>query len=190
MTKQTTFWLGNIRSTSCSVVLLLATPVFAGALEAPPPELPPIGQPLRLPNPYRSLPAAAKIGEAAYARHCASCHGEGAVTPSAEGPELRRLNTFCNRLKDPSLKDRCLRDVDTYFMRSVLEGKIRAGSVHMPGWKDVLPQETIWAIRSFTETRPAPERRTLPDLPPATPEPARNGTSRSRGHGSTSSTKP
>ena len=48
-------------------------------------------------------------------------------------------------------------------MASALEGKLRAGPMHMPARKGVLPPET----RSFTETRRLPPRRTLPDPLPA-----------------------
>ena len=105
-------------------------------------------------------------GEVAYERYCAECHGERSTRPVAEGPDLRRLNSFCKRLADVPLRGLCLRDVDTYFLRSVHEGKLRAGLMHMPAWKDVLPQETIWAIRSYTESLTLPPPRRLPDLPP------------------------
>ncbi|MFT3664930.1 c-type cytochrome [Piscinibacter sp.] len=116
-------------------------------------------------NPYRGSDAVLEAGGVAYERYCAECHGERSSRPVAEGPDLRRLNTFCNRLTDTALKTHCLADVDTYFLFSVREGKLRAGQMHMPAWKTVLPPETIWAIRSYTETRPLPPPRTLPDLP-------------------------
>jgi mono/diheme cytochrome c family protein len=141
----------------------------ASALEPVPAGLPALPAAPQLPNPYRGQAGVMAAGEAAYARHCAECHGENATRPVAEGPDLRRLNSFCKRLQDPALKDHCLRDVDRYFLTSVLEGKRRAGLMHMPAWRDVLPPETIWAIRSFTETRPIPPPRTLPDLPPVSP---------------------
>jgi mono/diheme cytochrome c family protein len=119
-----------------------------------------------VPNPYRDNTSVMPAGEAAYERYCAECHGERSARPIAEGPDLRRLNSFCKRLADAALRQRCLADVDRYFLNSVLEGKLRAGLMHMPAWQGVLPQETIWAIRSFTETRPLPPPRTLPDLPP------------------------
>lgn len=165
-------WIGRVL-----VAAVLGAPAGVAAAaeprtalpEAAPEGLPALGEALRLPNPYRGLPAAVAAGEQAYGRHCAVCHGAGAVQPSAEAPELRRLDTFCRRLQDSAQQQRCLTDVDAYFMRSVQEGKRRAGLMHMPAWAGVLPQETIWAIRSFTATRPAPAPRTLPDLPPVAP---------------------
>ena len=113
------------------------------------------------PNPLRGDPAAIEPGRAAYEAHCATCHGEQAVSPTAEAPDLRRLDGFCRRLADPALKAHCQRDVDTYYLRSVLDGKVRAGVVHMPPWRGVLRDDEIWAIRTFVETRPLdPPKRT------------------------------
>ncbi|ARN21096.1 c-type cytochrome [Piscinibacter gummiphilus] len=113
------------------------------------------------PNPLRGDPAAIEPGRAAYAAHCAACHGDQAVSPMAEAPDLRRLDGFCRRLADAALKSHCLRDVDTYYLRSVLDGKVRAGVVHMPPWRGVLRDDEIWAIRTFVETRPLdPPKRT------------------------------
>lgn len=148
-----------------ATALLLATAAAAQAAEQVPEGLPALAGELRAPNPYRGNTGVLAAGERAYERHCAECHGERAARAVAEGPDLRRLNGWCNRLADAALKQHCLRDVDTYYLQSVLEGKLRAGQMHMPAWQGVLPAETIWAIRSFTETRPVPPPRTLPELP-------------------------
>ncbi len=150
---------------ACILLLALAAASNACALEAVPEGLPPLAAASAPPNPYRGNAAVLEAGGAAYERYCAECHGERASRPVAEGPDLRRLNTFCKQLEDGALKAHCLADVDTYFLYSVREGKLRAGQMHMPAWKNVLPAETIWAIRSFTETRALPPPRTLPDLP-------------------------
>lgn len=146
-----------------AAVPLALVPAWAQTMPVPD-GLPLLGAAWQVPNPYRGLSAVLAAGQQAYERHCAECHGESATRAVAEGPDLRRLNGFCVRLADLPLRARCLRDVDTYFLQSVREGKLRAGLMHMPAWKDVLPQETVWAIRSFTETRPLPPPRTLPDL--------------------------
>jgi len=113
------------------------------------------------PNPMRGDTAAIEPGRVAYEAHCATCHGEQAVSPTAEAPDLRRLDGFCRRLSDPALKAHCLRDVDSYYLRSVLDGKVRAGVVHMPPWRGVLRDDEIWAIKTFVETRPLdPPKRT------------------------------
>lgn len=116
-------------------------------------------------NAWRGQAAAIQAGQALYGQHCAECHGQDASQPLAEAPDLRRLDSFCRRLREVSLKADCTADVDRYFLRSVNEGKVRAGVVHMPPWKGVLSEQDIWAIRSFVETRPTdpPKRTTTVD---------------------------
>ena len=55
-------------------------------------------------NPARGDPAAIALGATLYQANCARCHGEQATLPSAEAPDLRRLNSFCQALKDPPLE--------------------------------------------------------------------------------------
>jgi len=130
------------------------------AIGAPAAELPPLAQD-GAPNGYRGNSQVLAAGQASYQLHCAHCHGEQSTSAMAEAPDLRRLDSFCRRLKELALAQRCLKDVDSYFLLSVREGKVRAGVVHMPPWKDVLTAQEIWAIRSFIETRPQdPPRRT------------------------------
>lgn len=117
-------------------------------------------------NPSRGDPAAIALGRQVFQANCARCHGAGATQPSAEAPDLRRLNAFCQQLKDGALQARCLQDVDSYFMMAVNTGKIRAGIVYMPPWRDVLTAQEIWAVRSFVESRPpaAPRLKTSVDI--------------------------
>lgn len=105
-------------------------------------------------NPVRGKPEAIAAGQASFEAHCARCHGEQATEPSAEAPDLRRLDAFCRRLKDAALKAHCLSDVDSYYLMSVHAGKVRAGIRYMPAWQGVLTDDEIWAIRSFIESRP------------------------------------
>jgi hypothetical protein len=35
----------------------------------------------------------------------------------------------------------------------VLKGKVLLGVEHMPPWEGILPQEAVWALRSYVETR-------------------------------------
>lgn len=109
--------------------------------------------------PAPSAPAAIALGATIYQANCARCHGEQASTPSAEAPDLRRLNSFCRPLKDPALQRRCLQDVDDYFIMSVNTGKVRAGIIYMPPWRDVLTAQEIRAVRSFIDSRPLPPPR-------------------------------
>ena len=117
-------------------------------------------------NPARGDPAAIAIGAQVFQANCARCHGAQATQPSAEAPDLRRLNSFCQALKDMPLQARCLQDVDDYFMMAVTTGKVRAGIVYMPPWRDVLTPQEIWAVRSFIESRPpaAPRLKTSVDV--------------------------
>ena len=117
-------------------------------------------------NPVRGDPAAIALGAQVFQANCARCHGEQATQPSAEAPDLRRLNVFCQQLKDSALQARCLQDVDSYFMMAVTTGKVRAGIVYMPPWRDVLTTQEIWAVRSFIESRPlaAPRLKTSVDI--------------------------
>ena len=62
-------------------------------------------------------------------------------------------------LKDPALQRRCLQDVDDYFIMSVNTGKVRAGIIYMPPWRDVLTAQEIRAVRSFIDSRPLPPPR-------------------------------
>ncbi len=132
-------------------LLLLFSPLAAHATET---------------NPSRGDPAAINLGATVFQANCARCHGQQATQPSAEAPDLRRLNAFCLQLKDSALQARCLQDVDAYFMMSVKAGKVRAGIVYMPPWRDVLTASEIWAVRSFIDSRPlaAPRLKTSVDI--------------------------
>ena len=116
--------------------------------------------------PSRGDPAAIALGRQVFQTNCARCHGAEATQPSAEAPDLRRLNVFCLQLKDSALQARCLQDVDSYFMMAVKAGKVRAGIVYMPPWRDVLTEREIRAVRSFVDSRPpaTPRLKTSVDL--------------------------
>jgi mono/diheme cytochrome c family protein len=130
---------------------------------ANPQGLPAVGAHALPSNPYRGQAAVAGIGRGAFNESCSKCHGVDAE-PTPDAPDLRRLNSFCNRLRQDALKTHCLSDVDQHFMQSVLEGKVRAGLVHMPAWKGVLHPETIWSIRTYLETRKPPLPAKAPEL--------------------------
>lgn len=138
-------------------------PVPDSAAKANPQGLPPLGTPAHSSNPYRGQAEVAAIGRGAFNASCSKCHGVDA-DPTPDAPDLRRLNSFCNRLKQDPMKSHCLSDVDQHFMQSVLEGKVRAGLVHMPAWKGVLHPETIWSIRTYLESRKPPLPAKAPEL--------------------------
>lgn len=102
--------------------------------------LPPLGTVVPEANPYRDNPAAIKVGTSAYNQNCARCHGLEAISGGI-APDLRKLDL------DP--------DTDMYFYGSVIAGKVRNGAVYMPPFGEILPQEAIWAIKSYLETRRA-----------------------------------
>jgi cytochrome c-550 PedF len=102
--------------------------------------LPKLGEELRGVNPYRDNPEAIRIGTSAYNQNCARCHGLEAISGGI-APDLRKLDLAP--------------DTDAYFIESVRGGKVRNGAVYMPPFKDVFPQEAIWAIKSYLETRRA-----------------------------------
>ncbi len=104
-------------------------------------------------NPVRGQAEAIASGEKHYARHCASCHGEGATKPGPAA-DLRNIGRTCRRLTEPGLQQRCHLDADVYFLKTVEEGKLRLGIRHMPAWKDLISTEEAWAIQAFIETRP------------------------------------
>ncbi len=117
-------------------------------------------------TPPRGDGEAIALGATVYRANCARCHGEQATGPSAEAPDLRRLDSFCNRLRAPALHDRCLQDVDAYFVKAVEGGKIRAGIVYMPPWKEALTRQEILAVRSYIDSLPplVPRLKTSVDL--------------------------
>lgn len=102
--------------------------------------LPVLGEELRGTNPYRDNKEAIRIGTSAFNQNCARCHGLEAISGGI-APDLRKLDL------EP--------DTDVYFLESVRGGKVRNGAVYMPPFKDVLPQEAIWAIKAYLETRRA-----------------------------------
>ena len=102
--------------------------------------LPPLGEELRGVNPYRNHKEAIRVGTSAFNQNCARCHGLEAISGGI-APDLRKLDL------EP--------DTDVYFMESVRLGKVRNGAVYMPPFKEILPQEAIWAIKAYLETRRA-----------------------------------
>lgn len=150
--------LGVVASLVLALCAAAGLPAQARAGEPLPPQA-------LTPNAQRGNAAVLPAGQAAYNQACARCHGVDAeATPDA--PDLRRLNGFCRRLKAPALQQACITDVDTYFMTTVLEGKVRAGLVHMPPWKGLLSDDTIWSIRSYLESRRPPPPTRAPALSP------------------------
>lgn len=104
-------------------------------------------------NPYRGNARAAEIGRTAFNQACARCHGVDAVNKGQVGPDLTRMDRACRRIVDPAVQRLCVEDNDDFFLKSVQQGKVRVGVVHMPAWQDVLSPAAIWTLRTFLETR-------------------------------------
>ena len=98
-------------------------------------------------NPYRlaggeQYKLAIEIGASGYNQNCARCHGLEAISGGI-APDVRRL-------EDGILGDE-------WFMERVRKGYSQNGAYKMPPFQELLSQEAMWAIRSYTETRPKPE---------------------------------
>ncbi|WP_018411044.1 cytochrome c-550 PedF [Methyloversatilis thermotolerans] len=100
--------------------------------------LKPLGSEWRHENPYRGDKEAIRIGSSAYNQNCARCHGLEVVSGGI-APDLRLLPIDA--------------ETDDYFINTVRRGRVRNGAVYMPPFEQVLPQEAIWAIRAYIETR-------------------------------------
>lgn len=102
---------------------------------------------IELENPYRleggdQYALATEIGSSAYNQNCARCHGLQAISGGIS-PDLRKL-------EDGEFGDE-------WFMERVRKGYSQNGTYKMPAFDSILSQEAMWAIRSYTETRPRPE---------------------------------
>lgn len=102
---------------------------------------------IALENPYRLMGGeqyelAKTIGSSAYNSNCARCHGLEVISGGI-APDLRLL-------EDGEFGDE-------WFMQRVLKGYSQNGTYKMPPFENVLNQEAMWAIRSYTESQPRPE---------------------------------
>lgn len=102
---------------------------------------------IALENPYRVMGGeqyelAISIGASAYNSNCARCHGLEAISGGI-APDLRLL-------EDGEFGDE-------WFMERVRKGYSQNGAYKMPPFDQLLSQEAMWAIRSYTETQPRPE---------------------------------
>lgn len=112
--------------------------------------LPALGSAMREENPYRGNATAVTVGAQVFEQACSRCHV--LATSGGIGPDLRMLDVSCRKIVDEVRRAACLRDQDHYFLKTVRDGKIIVGVTHMPGWRDFMSQEAIWAIRSYIES--------------------------------------
>ena len=100
--------------------------------------LKPLGEEWRETNPYRGDKAEAlRIGSSAYNQNCARCHGLEVISGGI-APDLRYLPTGD--------------EGDEIFMMRIRNGAVRGGRVYMPPFEGILPQEAMWAIRTYVES--------------------------------------
>jgi cytochrome c-550 PedF len=104
--------------------------------------LKPLGEKLLDENPYRGDKEAIRVGASAYTQNCARCHGLEAVS-GGMSPDLRAMDSD--------------KDNDKIYLEAVLHGRARNGAVYMPPFQGVMSQEAVWAMRSYTESRPKEE---------------------------------
>lgn len=101
--------------------------------------LKPLGEKLLDENPYRGDKEAIRVGASAYTQNCARCHGLEAIS-GGMSPDLRKMDID--------------KETDKYYLEAVLHGRARNGAVYMPPFQGIMSQEAIWAIRSYTDSRP------------------------------------
>lgn len=134
------------------------SPAGDPSVEALPPKtdtssLPPIAEGWAELNPYRGNRAVVATGRALYNESCAICHGPDLNHRNQVGPNLLRLQRGCQKVTDAALLQRCMADVDHYYLKSVRRGKRVLDVQHMPPWDGVLSPQAVWAIRTFIESR-------------------------------------
>ena len=100
--------------------------------------LKPIGPDWVSENPYRGNKRAIEIGTNGYNQNCARCHGLD-VKSGGFNPDLRYLPTG--------------EDGDTLFLMRMTSGAQKNGRILMPKFDGVLPQELLWAIRTYIEAQ-------------------------------------
>lgn len=147
-------------ATLATLTLMGPAVLWAGdpSVEALPPKtdtssLPPIPEGWADLNPYRGNATVVATGRALYNESCAVCHGPDLNHRNQVGPNLLRLQRGCQKVEDAALHQRCLADVDHYFVKSVRRGKRVLDVQHMPPWDGVLSPPAVWAIRTFIESR-------------------------------------
>jgi cytochrome c-550 PedF len=98
-------------------------------------------------NPYRLMGGeqyelSKIVGASGYNSNCARCHGLEVISGGI-APDLRLL-------EDGEFGDE-------WYMERVLKGYSQNGAYKMPPFAEILSQEAMWAIRSYTESQPRPE---------------------------------
>jgi len=91
-------------------------------------------------NPYKTDDKkVVEFGKIQYSENCARCHGLDAISGGV-APDLRYLEAGI--------------DGDEWFIERFMNGAVRNGNVYMPPFKGILPQEAMWAIRTYVQSLP------------------------------------
>jgi hypothetical protein len=104
-------------------------------------------------NPYHGNATAAAVGRKIFNQTCAYCHGLDADNQGAIGPDLTRLSSGCGQVADEALHQRCERDINAFFVHRVRNGKVTFGIVMMPPWGGTLDMKSVWATKTFLDSR-------------------------------------
>jgi cytochrome c-550 PedF len=137
---------------------LLALPLWAAAHGDVTPQsvdvssLPKLGAEWRGENPFRGNKEAVRVGTSAYNQNCARCHGLEAISGGI-APDLRKLDNDCVSLRDAAKKAACVKEMDGFYIGKARRGVTRNGAVYMPPFEAMIPQEGLWAIKAYLETR-------------------------------------
>ena len=100
--------------------------------------LEPLGSEWKAENPYRGNQKAVAVGDSGYNQNCARCHGLQVISGGL-APDLRYLPLG--------------KEGDEYFVERVRHGATTNGVMKMPAFEGVLPQEALWAIRTYIESK-------------------------------------
>jgi mono/diheme cytochrome c family protein len=92
-------------------------------------------------NPVKGDASLEKLGKAAWAKHCRSCHGNMGL---GDGPKAASLKTFPGNFKDA--KFQALTDGEIYYQSFV-------GRDEMPNFeKKIIDEEERWAVVNLIRT--------------------------------------
>jgi len=91
-------------------------------------------------NPVKVSDANNKMGEAAYKKNCASCHGK---TGLGDGVKAKTLKTFPGDFSKADFQGQT--DGDHFY-------KTKFGRDEMPKFDKKLPDEDIWAMVNYMRT--------------------------------------
>lgn len=100
--------------------------------------LPKLGDEWKDKNPLEGNKTAIEVGSSAYNQNCARCHGLEMISGGI-APDLRHVPLG--------------QEGDDLFKERMTVGAQRNGMTLMPKFLGLLPQETLWSIRSFMVTK-------------------------------------